>query len=69
MAAKTATKKEQAIKDAARRIRTAWKNGKTTKPVRDVLPKGDIDAAYAIQQTNTDYWINEGRRVMAARSV
>lgn len=67
MAAKTATKKEQTIKDAARRIRTAWKNGKTTKPIRDVLPKGDIDAAYAIQQINTDIWIDEGRRVIGRK--
>ena len=67
MAAKKATKREQVIKDAARRIRTAWKNGKTIKPIRDVLPRGDIDGAYSIQQTNTDIWINEGRRVIGRK--
>ena len=61
------TKKEQAIKTAARKIRTAWKNGKTTKPIRDTLPKGDLEAAYAIQQTNTDIWIQEGRRVIGRK--
>ncbi len=62
-----ATNKEQAITAAARRIRTAWKNGTTTKPIRDDIPKGDIDAAYAIQQTNTEIWIKEGRRVIGRK--
>ena len=62
-----ATTKEQAIAAAARRIRTAWKNGKTTKPIRNDIPAGDIDAAYAIQQTNTDIWIREGRRVIGRK--
>ena len=61
-----ATKKETAIANAARRIRNAWKNGKTTRPVRDDLPKGDIDAAYAVQQTNTEIW-KEGRRVIGRK--
>ena len=62
-----ATKKETEIANAAKRIRNAWKNGKTTKPIRDGLPKGDIDAAYAIQQTNTEIWIKEGRRVIGRK--
>ena len=61
------TKKEKAINDAARKIRNAWKNGKTIKPIRDFLPKGDIDAAYAIQQKNTNIWIKEGRRVIGRK--
>ena len=63
-----ATKKEIAIKDAARKIRTAWKNGKTIKPIRDTLPRGDLEAAYAVQQTNTDIWIKEGRRVIGRKN-
>ena len=62
-----ATDTEKAIADAAKRIRTAWKTGKTTKPVRDALPAGDIDAAYAVQKTNTDIWIQEGRRVIGRK--
>lgn len=62
-----ATDTEKAIADAAKRIRTAWKTGKTTKPVRDSLPAGDIDAAYAVQKTNTDIWIQEGRRVIGRK--
>ena len=62
-----ATKKEKAITDAARKIRNAWKNGKTIKPIRDSLSKGDLEAAYAVQQTNTDIWIKEGRRVIGRK--
>ena len=61
------TKKEKAINDAARKIRNAWKNGKTIKPIRDSLPTDDIDAAYAIQQKNTNIWIKEGRRVIGRK--
>jgi 2-keto-4-pentenoate hydratase len=61
------TKKEKVITDAARRIRNAWRNGKTIRPIRETLRKGDIDAAYAIQQTNTDIWIKEGRRVIGRK--
>jgi 2-keto-4-pentenoate hydratase len=58
---------EEAIKKAAQKIRNAWKNGRTTKPVRHDLPKGDVDAAYAVQKLNTDYWIAEGRRVVGRK--
>ena len=54
--------KADPIKTAASRIRNAMKNGKPCKPVRYLIKKGDLDAAYAIQQTNTGIWIEEGRR-------
>ena len=55
-------RKPDPIKTAARRIRNAMKSGRPCKPIRDLIKKGDLDAAYAIQQTNTDIWIEEGRR-------
>ncbi|MDP6604130.1 MAG: 2-keto-4-pentenoate hydratase, partial [Rhodospirillales bacterium] len=58
---------EQAIKSAARRIRNAWEKGKPIKPVRESLPKGDVDAAYAVQKLNTDYWVGQGRRVVGRK--
>ena len=54
--------KADPIKTAAQRIRNAAKSGKPCKPIRDLIKKGDLDAAYAIQQINTDIWIEEGRR-------
>ena len=62
-----ASDKQDNIKKAALKIRNAWKNGKTIKPVRDSLPKGDVDAAYQVQQINTDYWVEQGRRVVGRK--
>ena len=59
--------REKAVAAAARRIRDAWRRGGTTRPVRDGLPEGDIDAAYAVQQANTERWIGEGRRVVGRK--
>jgi 2-keto-4-pentenoate hydratase len=55
-------RKPDPIKTAAQRIRNAAKSGRPCKPIRDLLKKGDLDSAYAIQQVNTDIWIKEGRR-------
>ncbi len=62
-----ATKNQKSITEAARKIRNAWKHGKTIKPIRDTLAKGDLDAAYAVQKINTDIWIKEGRRVIGRK--
>ena len=59
---------QDAIEKAARRIRGAWSGGKPIKPVRDSLPDGDVEAAYAVQKTNTDHWIEkEGRRLVGRK--
>ena len=59
---------EDAIKKAASRIRGAWSKGKPIKPVREALPAGDLDAAYAVQRLNTDYWVEkQGRRVVGRK--
>jgi 2-keto-4-pentenoate hydratase len=61
MMAKKAAKSDP-IKVAATRIRRAMTSGKTCKPIRDLIKKGDLDSAYAIQQANTEIWLKEGRR-------
>lgn len=43
------------------------KSGRPCKPIRDLLKKGDVDSAYAIQQINTDIWIQEGRRAVGRK--
>ena len=55
------------IKKAAKKIRDSYASGRPIKPVREILPKGDVDAAYAVQQTNTDQWIKDGRRVIGRK--
>ncbi len=37
----------------AKRLRSAMDSGKGCKPLRQDLPTGDIDAAYAVQEANT----------------
>lgn len=47
-------------------LRQAYADG-AIAPVRDHLPEGDIDAAYAVQDANTAYWEAQGRRVVGCK--
>ena len=60
--AKNPAKVRDPLKTAAARIRRAMDSGRPCKPIRDLIKKGDLDAAYAIQQINTDIWVKENRR-------
>ncbi len=52
------------IAEAARQLRNAAESGHQCGPVRDVLGSdSDVDAAYAVQQVNTDLAVAAGRRV------
>lgn len=52
------------IQEAAERLRGAALTGKAIPPIRDLLETSrDVDAAYAVQQINTDRWVGAGRRV------
>lgn len=53
---------DDAVLAAAERLRVAYQSQQPTAPVRDLLPPGDVGAAYAVQQVNTDHWIAAGRR-------
>ena len=55
-------KKPDPIKTAARRIRNAASSTRPCKPIRDLIKKDDVEAAYKIQTLNTETWISEGRR-------
>lgn len=56
------------IDDLAISLRKAAETGTACGPVRTKLTEGDIDAAYAVQETNTKFWLSEGRR-LAGRKV
>ena len=58
---------EDSIAEIAADIRTAWQDGEPIEPVRDRLPEGDIGAAYRVQQTNTEHWTREGRRIVGRK--
>ena len=58
---------EDTITKVAADIRKAWQDGEPIEPVRDRLPEEDIDAAYRVQQTNTELWVREGRRMVGRK--
>jgi 2-keto-4-pentenoate hydratase len=50
------------VAEAAVRIREAYASGVPCPPVRDLVPPGDVAAAYKIQDVNTAAWLAAGRR-------
>ncbi|MFI7005532.1 2-keto-4-pentenoate hydratase [Streptomyces sp. NPDC050145] len=48
---------------AAERLEEARHTGVPCSPVRDILPAGDLDSAYAVQSLLTDRRLAEGRRI------
>ncbi len=48
--------------ELARRLREAGENRVPIPPIRDEFPEGDLDAAYAVQNVNTQHWIRQRRR-------
>ena len=51
----------------AKRLRQAGESGEATAPIRDDIAAGDVAAAYAIQQANTDHWLRAGRRLVGRK--
>lgn len=56
-----------AIHQASERIINAYKSGKADKPIRDLLDKGDIDGAYAVQEGVTLWRLREGARLVGRK--
>ncbi|MFD7027766.1 2-keto-4-pentenoate hydratase [Streptomyces sp. NPDC059917] len=52
-----------AVTRAAELLDRARRTGVPCAPVRDVLPSGDLDGAYAVQSLLTDRRLAEGRRI------
>ncbi len=48
--------------ELARRLREAGEKRAPIPPIRGELPEGDLDAAYAVQNVNTQHWIRQRRR-------
>lgn len=59
--------KTEAIVCAAEMLRLAHQNGESCAPVRTMLPEKDLESAYAVQQLNTDYWLQQGRRLVGCK--
>src|SRR5271166_1301861 len=54
----------QAVADA---ILGAYKTRTPVPPVRELLPAGAIDQAYAAQEVNTKRWLAEGRKLVGRK--
>jgi len=52
-----------AIQQAADLLHQAAQSGQPIDPVRGMLPENDLQAAYAVQQINTDRALKQGRRL------
>jgi 2-keto-4-pentenoate hydratase len=58
---------DETIQAVAGRLRTAYDTYEPVAPVRDDLPPGDVDAAYAVQRATTEYRLGEGRRIIGRK--
>jgi len=56
------------IMQAAERLRRAHETGIACDPVRSILPNMSLEAAYAVQQINTQHWVEQGRRVVGCKA-
>ncbi|WP_206336616.1 2-keto-4-pentenoate hydratase [Streptomyces violaceoruber] len=59
----TTNRNDPAVRNAAERLDRAWRSGVPCAPVRDLLPAGDLDAAYAVQSLLTGRRLAEARRI------
>ncbi|WP_198156047.1 2-keto-4-pentenoate hydratase [Herbaspirillum autotrophicum] len=55
------------IEQAADRLWQAHSSSQPCAPVRDLIGASDVAAAYAVQQINTERWINQGRRLVGRK--
>jgi len=53
--------------DLARRLRDAYTGG-AVPPMRDGLDPVDIVGAYAVQEINTRFWVDQGRRIVGRKA-
>lgn len=58
---------EQAIREAAQRLRTAFETGEVCEPIRDVIAADDLSGAYAVQHINTELDVEAGRRIVGRK--
>ena len=59
--------KTASIAFAAQLLRDAHTYQKPCAPVRDLIPEGDVAASYDVQETNTQLWIAQGRRLVGRK--
>ena len=58
---------ESPAEAVADQILGAYATRTPVPPVRELLPAGAIDQAYAAQEVNTKRWLAEGRRLVGRK--
>ncbi|RMF09089.1 MAG: 2-keto-4-pentenoate hydratase [Alphaproteobacteria bacterium] len=58
----------KAIEAAAKKLREAHETGKPCAPLNTDIPGDDLEAGYAIQDVNTDFWVAQGRRLVGRKT-
>jgi len=61
------TSTSENIQKAADALYDAHKTQTPCAPIRDFLEDGDVDGAYAVQETNTKRWLEEGRKLVGRK--
>lgn len=56
------------VEEAARRLREAAEHGVACPPISGLIADGCIDAAYAVQDTNTRFHLANGRRLVGRKT-
>lgn len=62
------TTEEHVIGAAADRLATATQTGTPCEPVRDLIGRADVDAAYRVQRLNVDALVASGRRIVGRKT-
>lgn len=57
----------QSHAQAAQRLREAYARKEACAPVRDLMPASAVEAAYDVQEINTELWIAQGRRLVGRK--
>lgn len=60
-------KKNDLYETVANRLRQSYETSELCLPVRTELPDNDLDAAYAVQDINTDLWLADGRKLVGRK--
>ena len=55
------------IQQVAETLRDAAASGKPVAPVRELISAGGLDAAYSVQEQNTQHYLDNGRRLVGRK--